>query len=116
LVEILSNFSFYVYFLAVLWLSAVPLYADENQITTSASKCDSPSNRYLNLTSFYISDTHRKSRVICLKYTVILHQFVEGNGRKAVNFHRGIQQPFTGTDKRPEIIGGINMKMPVNHI
>jgi len=42
LVEILTNFSFYVYFLAVLWLSAVPLYADENQITTSASKCDSP--------------------------------------------------------------------------
>jgi len=42
LVEILTNFSFYVYFLAVLWLSGVPLYADENQITTSASKCDSP--------------------------------------------------------------------------
>jgi len=42
LVEILTNFSFYVYFLAVLWLSGVPLYADENPITTSASKCDSP--------------------------------------------------------------------------
>ena len=42
MVEILTNFSFYVYFLAAIWLSAVPLYADENQITTSASKCDSP--------------------------------------------------------------------------
>ena len=42
MVEILTNFNFYVYFLAVLWLSAVPLYGDENQITTSASKCDSP--------------------------------------------------------------------------
>ena len=39
---ILANFNFYVYFLAAFWLSAVHLYADENQTTTSASKCDSP--------------------------------------------------------------------------
>ena len=38
LVEILTNFDFYVYFLAAFWLSGVPLYADENQTTTSASK------------------------------------------------------------------------------
>lgn len=29
-------------FLAAFWLSGVPLYADENQTTTFASKCDSP--------------------------------------------------------------------------
>jgi len=37
-VEILANFNFYMCFLAALWLSGVPLYADENQTTTSASK------------------------------------------------------------------------------
>ena len=42
MVEILTNFNFYVYFLAAFWLSVVHLYADENQTTTSASKCDSP--------------------------------------------------------------------------
>jgi TRAP-type mannitol/chloroaromatic compound transport system permease small subunit len=37
-VEILANFIFYVCFLAAICLSAVPLYVDEWQITTSASK------------------------------------------------------------------------------
>ena len=32
------KFHFYVCFLAALWPSGVPLYADENQITTSASE------------------------------------------------------------------------------
>ncbi|MBQ8331966.1 MAG: hypothetical protein IJX94_05665 [Clostridia bacterium] len=41
-IEILENFNFYPYFLATLWLSDVPLYVDENPITTSASKQDSP--------------------------------------------------------------------------
>ena len=37
-VEILADFNFYVCFLAALLLSSVPLYADENKITSSASK------------------------------------------------------------------------------
>ena len=37
LVEILTNFNFNVCFLAAFWLSAVLLYGDENQTTTSAS-------------------------------------------------------------------------------
>ena len=36
--EINSQIPFYICFLAALWLSGVPLYADENQITTSASE------------------------------------------------------------------------------
>ena len=32
------KFHFYVCFLAALWLSAVPLYVDETQITSSASE------------------------------------------------------------------------------
>ena len=37
-VEILADFNFYVCFLVALLLSGVPLYADENKITSSASK------------------------------------------------------------------------------
>ena len=37
-VEILTNFNFYVYFLAALGLSAVPLYGDEIPITAFASE------------------------------------------------------------------------------
>jgi hypothetical protein len=36
-VEILADFNFYVHFLAALLSSVVPLYADEDKITTSAS-------------------------------------------------------------------------------
>ena len=36
--KISLKFHFYVCFLVALWPSGVPLYADENQITTSASE------------------------------------------------------------------------------
>ena len=42
LVEILTNFNFYVCFLAAFLLSDVPLYADENKNAASASEFDQP--------------------------------------------------------------------------
>ena len=41
-VGFVDGFPFLCDFLAANWLSDVHAYADENQFTTSASKCDSP--------------------------------------------------------------------------
>ena len=72
------KFHFYVCFLAALWLSGVPLYADENQITTSASECLSP---YFYLINYYSSvlSTSSASTVATLEDSSTFLPSIEGN-------------------------------------
>ena len=61
-------------FLAAIWLSGVLLYAYENQITTSASKCDSPFRFTIKIPC---SSAVLKIYPPCIKTSFIQYNFLD---------------------------------------